>query len=188
VLEQVADRREPEPLELLLTAGPTPGSDSTDAASASARGNRRGRATPSASSPANPTVTPVIEPEEADGTGACMRADHRAERRDDLDLRLRPLGVHHLLQLPRALRRVGVRDADLERRRVVRRRRERRTNSCIAFWLPRTRLSGTTSRSIVRIGFTCSSCPGPRARAADAPPRRRNSSVSTVKIRCACSR
>jgi hypothetical protein len=55
------------------------------------------------------------------------------------------------------------------------------TNSCIAFRFPRTRFRGTTSRSIVRIGFTFSSCPAHALARPMRPPRRRNSSVSTVK-------
>src|SRR3954451_23986005 len=62
------------------------------------------------------------------------------------------------------------------------------TNSCIAFWFPRTRFTGTTSRSIVRIGFTCSGCRAHALARPMRPRRRRNSSVSTVNIRCACSR
>src|SRR5437667_6376083 len=57
------------------------------------------------------------------------------------------------------------------------------TNSCIAFWFPRTRLSGTTSRLIVRIGLTCNRFPAHALARPIRPPRRRNSSVSTVKIR-----
>ena len=61
------------------------------------------------------------------------------------------------------------------------------TNSCTALRLPRTRLIGTTSRLIVRIGFTCNSSPAQALARPMRPPRRRNSSVSTVKISPASS-
>ena len=55
-------------------------------------------------------------------------------------------------------------------------------NSANALAAPRTRFSGMTSPfSIVRIGFTCSSCPANFAARPIRPPRWRNSSVSTVK-------
>jgi hypothetical protein len=61
-------------------------------------------------------------------------------------------------------------------------------NVRIAFWFPRTRFSGTTSRSIVRIGFTWSRFPAHARARPILPPRRRNSRVSTVKSREASRR
>ena len=43
-----------------------------------------------------------------------MRPDDCAERRDELDLGLRTFGAHHLPQLLRTLRRIRMRDADLQ--------------------------------------------------------------------------
>src|SRR5262249_57803885 len=61
----------------------------------------------------------VIEPEEPDGTRACMRSDDRPEVGHDLDLRLRPFTAHHLLELSRTIGRLGVCDSDAKSRAVI---------------------------------------------------------------------
>src|SRR5581483_6808754 len=67
----------------------------------------------------------VVEPEEADGARPRVRADHGAERRAQLDLRLRTDVAHHLLELGEPLGSVGVREADAEARVVAGLRPER---------------------------------------------------------------
>ena len=61
----------------------------------------------------------IVEPEEADGARAGVRADDRAERRRDVDLRLRPKVGDERAQRLLALRRIRVRDADAQVRRVA---------------------------------------------------------------------
>src|SRR5581483_7924842 len=62
----------------------------------------------------------VLEPEEADGAGACVRADDGSELGRDLDLRVRPLVLDERSQSVEPLRRGRVRDSHLQRRRVGR--------------------------------------------------------------------
>jgi hypothetical protein len=111
-----------------------------------------------------------------------MRADHRAERRHDLDLRLRPLACT-IFSSCRA--RSGASACAMPTLSVgvscvvdVNAERTPASPSGSAHALERDDLAlDREDRLHVQ------QLSRPRARAADAPPRRRNSSVSTVKIR-----
>src|SRR4051812_8626006 len=124
---------------------PTPASDETSRASSSCGGVQpRGRGHSCWTTPVKPVCIRVIvatrtedrtrsgrhalrgvlEPEEADGAGTRVRADDGAEGGRDLDLRLRTDVRDELAERLDPLRRERVGDADLERRRVGRRRLE----------------------------------------------------------------
>ena len=64
----------------------------------------------------------ILEPEEPDRAGACMRADDRAERGGDLDLGVRTNVANELLELGHPLGRLRVGDANSEPRLIARRR------------------------------------------------------------------
>jgi hypothetical protein len=117
------------------------------------RSDRRGRGRARGSRGRGDRLGVVFEPEEADGAGPAwvpttapsvvvMSIAPAAEVGDERAQRLLALG------------RVGVRDADVQVRRVVRALGERARELLHAFWFPRTRFSGSTSPSAIeRIGL-----------------------------------
>src|SRR5579864_9107186 len=119
----------PRLASLRRSVAPTPGSESSGASSRRGRGPPRvagqagGRSSPAntvcrrvsvitLSARATLTLTRrsdgVCPPEEADRPRTGVRADDGAERRLHLDRRLRPQVAHHLRELDRLLRRVGM--------------------------------------------------------------------------------
>ena len=61
----------------------------------------------------------VVEPEEAERPGAAVRADHRAERREEVERSVRARGVDAAREVVRVPRRGGVSDADVQVGRVL---------------------------------------------------------------------
>ena len=113
--------------------------------------------------------------------GPGVRADHRAETDDELELRLRPPFAHELLELGRPLGGGGVRDGEPELRLVPRLGLEggdqlRERVPLAADALHRHDLAVRMER----IGLTLSSVPAKARALPMRPPRARNSSVSTV--------
>src|SRR5438270_4903133 len=123
----------PRLASFLFSVTPTPGSVSSEASRRCGRGLPRVAGQAGGwSSPANAVcrrVSVIVlsaralqtleagpdgvgEPEEADRSRTRVRADHRTERRLHLERRLRAQVAHHLLQLGRALGRIGVRRAE----------------------------------------------------------------------------
>src|SRR6185369_8759572 len=83
------------------------------------RGHRRHEA----ESNATERSSRIPEPEEAKGSGASVRADHRAERRDDVERRARPRPLHPADELVAVLLGLGVADSHVEVRIVLSLRR-----------------------------------------------------------------
>src|SRR5207248_2558828 len=131
----------PKPRRRFASDGPTPGREPASASRRCGGRQPRGGGHWSWSTPVKPACLRVIvatatedrtrcgrhrslvlqEPEEADRPRPCVCADDGAERRRDLDVRLRALVLDQLAQCSQPLGRRGVCDPDLQVRRVGRR-------------------------------------------------------------------